>query len=232
MQNESSEYTNGRAIEIIPAILVKGRADLLRQIGLVKRHAKTVQIDIMDNEFVPNRTIGIPELKGLPQGINYEFHWMVQQPENWIDKVKGGLHLVHLEANMDFEKVKKAVRDVGGRLGIAFNPETPIRKVLEYEKETDYFLAMTVHPGFSGQRYIREVEDNIKILRERSQDYDIEVDGGINAETIKGAVAAGANKIAAANAIFGQKNIPMAIMRLYEAALEAREERMRAEAHG
>jgi len=178
----------------------------------------------MDNDFVPNKTIGLEELKDLPNGINYEFHWMVQHPENWINRVriKNALHLVHVESKMDFQKIKKTIAAVGGKLGIAFNPNTPIEKVLEYEKETNYFLAMTVHPGFSGQKYISEVEEKIKILRERNSKYDIEVDGGINTETIKLAISAGANKIVAASAIFSVEDIAKSIKALKNAIKEAK----------
>ncbi len=232
MRNESSAYTNAKSVEIIAAILVKASADLVKQIEQVKSRLKTVQIDIMDNDFVPNKTIGIEELRNLPKGIEYEFHWMVQYPERWISELReqagfhGGLHLVHAEAKMDFGKVRKAVAAIGGKLGIAFNPETSLDKVLAFEKDTNYFLAMTVHPGFSGQQYIPEVEEKIKILRSRYPDYDIEVDGGINAETIKRAVAAGANKIVAASAIFGrgfgEKEIALAIKQLQRAAVAGR----------
>ncbi len=235
MQVNESRYANLKTIELIAAILAKTRAELIKQIKAVESYLKTVQIDIMDNDFVPNKTIGLEQLRNLPAGINYEFHWMVQNPEKFIREIKNknALHLVHVEAMMDFEKVKKAVAAVGGKLGIAFNPETSIEKVLEYEKESNYFLAMTVHPGFSGQKYISEVEDKIKILRERNPEYDIEVDGGINIETIKRAIAAGANRIVAASAIFGQKDISLAIKELEQAAALAIKARYtRTEVHG
>ena len=231
MHNESSDTarksTNASTIsvkfELIAAILVKTRDDLIKQIAQVKPYLKTVQIDIMDNDFVPNKTIGLAELKDLPDGVKYEFHWMVQNPENWIismKHVKNALHLVHVEAKMDFEKVRQAVKAVGGKLAIAFNPETPVDRLFAYANETNYFLAMTVHPGFSGQKYITAVEDKIKALRECYPYYDIEIDGGINVDTIKRAVAAGANKIVAASAIFGQKDISLAIKKLQKAAAE------------
>lgn len=224
MQNESRQYANviaRRPTELIAAVLAKTKEELISQIELVIPYLKTVQIDIMDGNFVPNKTIGITELRDLPKGIEYEFHWMVQHPEKFIREVKYGLHLVHVEADMDFGEAKSAVKMAGGKIGIAFNPETPVEKVLEYEGETDYFLAMTVHPGFSGQKYIPEVEKKIMQLRKRLPDSDIEVDGGINPESIKRAIAAGANRIAAANAIFGQKNIGEAINQLRAAVSEA-----------
>ena len=209
-----ASYNNETRKEIIAAVLVKTKADLIKHIELVKPYLKTVQIDIMDNDFVPNKTIGLDELKDLPDGINYEFHWMVQHPENWItelvDKRKNknsDLHLVHVEAKMDFEKVKGVVARVGAKMGIVFNPETPVEKVFSYEKQVSQILAMTVHPGFSGQKYINDIEEKIRILRKRNPNLNIEVDGGINLITIKRAATAGANKLCAASAIFAASDV-------------------------
>ncbi len=211
--------TTGKTIEIIPAVLVQSHEELISKIEVVKPYVTTVQIDIMDNVFVPNKTIGIENLNDLPKGINYEFHWMVEEPEKWISKIDpdnrtNDLHLIHVESLMNFEKVKNAVKKVSGKLGIAFNPETSLDQLTDFEDEVDYILAMTVHPGFSGQKYIAGVESKVKQLRKNHPDYDIEVDGGITVETIKGAVLAGANKIVAASAIYAQPNIPKAIIQL------------------
>lgn len=233
-KNESRVRASNRTImasdnneikkEIIAAVLVKTRSDLIKHIELVKPYLKTIQIDIMDDVFVPNKTIGLGELKDLPEGINYEFHWMVQHPENWINDFLGArkgkhsyLHLVHVEAKMDFEKVKEIVASAGDKLGIAFNPETSVEKVFNYERQVSQILAMTVHPGFSGQSYISDVEENIRLLRERNPNLNIEVDGGINLTTIKRAAAAGANKLCAASAIFNAKDVGNAIMQLKNA---------------
>ncbi|MDO8554338.1 MAG: ribulose-phosphate 3-epimerase [Candidatus Micrarchaeota archaeon] len=206
-------------LELIPAILVKTREDLVERIELVKKYVKTVQIDIMDNEFVPNKTIGLESLRDLPKGVQYEFHWMVHNPEFWIKQIKGNhLHIVHIEAEMNWENVKLVVRENGGRLGIALNPETSVNYIFPYEKDVKYVLAMTVRPGFDGQSYIKEVEKKIEKIKLRYPEFDIEVDGGINIETIGGAVKAGANKLVAASAIFSKPDIGKAITELKKAA--------------
>ncbi len=214
--------TSGKTIEIIPAVLVKSRADLINAIELVKPYVKTVQIDIMDGVFVPNKTIGTDELVDLPTGVRYEFHWMVEEPENWIERLgperMGDLHLVHVESFMDFNKVKQAVEKRNAHLGIAFNPATPLEKLNDYGDKINYVLAMTVVPGFSGQKYISSVEAKIIELRKRHPGYDIEVDGGITVETVPGAVQAGANKIVAASAIYGTNDVARAIQELTRAA--------------
>jgi ribulose-phosphate 3-epimerase len=205
--------------EIIPAILVKSREELLRRIALVKDHVNIIQLDIMDNEFVPNKTIGLESLHDLPEA-NYEFHWMVKDPENWIKSAPGPhLHLVHIETVSSFESVQAAVKPAGGRLGLALNPDTPLDSVIPYVKEVEEILVMTVRPGFSGQSYMPEMESKIAKLRELHPSLNIEVDGGINLETIGRAYAAGANYLAAASAIFASDNISEAVAELKKRAL-------------
>ena len=151
-------------VEVIPAILVKSREELIAQIEKVKQNVKTVHIDIMDNVFVPNSTIGLESLTNLPSGISYEFHWMVKDPENWISKVPGKhTHLVHVETIFDWSEIEKT-RALGGEIGLAINPPTPIEKLYPYinDKEIKQVLIMTVNPGFSGQKYIVEVESKIQ----------------------------------------------------------------------
>lgn len=197
--------------EVIPAILVKSREDLLRRIGQVKGLVKEIQLDIMDGDFVPNRTIGLADLKGLPEA-RYEFHWMVRDPQRWIEAMPGPhMHLVHIETVSSFERIEAAVRKAGGRLGLALNPETPLESILPYVPRVKRVLVMTVHPGFSGQKYITEMEGKIKRLRSLYPKLDIEVDGGVNLDTVAHAYSSGANILAAASAIFSQGDIKGAI---------------------
>lgn len=205
-------------LEIIPAILVKSREELLRRIALVKDHVNIIHIDIMDNEFVPNKTIGLEGLDGLPEA-NYGFHWMVNSPEKWIEAAPGPhLHLVHIETVKSFEAVKSAVKKAGGRLALALNPETPLDSVLPHLDDVEEVLVMTVRPGFSGQKYLPEMEGKIRRLRELRPNLNIGADGGINKETIGRAYAAGANYLAAASAIFANDDIGKAVKELKECA--------------
>ena len=169
-------------MEVVPAILVKSREELLAQIEKIKPSVTTAHIDIMDNIFVPNNTIGLESLTNLPSGISYEFHWMVKDPENWISKVPGKhTHLVHVETISDWNEIEKA-RAAGGKIGLAINPPTPIETLYPYitDKDVKHVLIMTVNPGFSGQSYIAEVESKIQALRAKFPTLEIEVDGGIN----------------------------------------------------
>ncbi|MFN7991502.1 MAG: ribulose-phosphate 3-epimerase [Candidatus Micrarchaeia archaeon] len=205
--------------EVIPAILVKSREDLLRRIGQVRGLVKEIQLDIMDGIFVPNKTIGLSELHDLPEA-RYEFHWMVKDPENWIVKAPGPhMHLVHVETITSMGRIESAVREAGGSLGLAINPETPLEKLLPLVPKASRVLVMTVHPGFSGQKYIREMGAKIRELRRLYPKLDIEVDGGVNLETIAHAYSCGANILAAASAIFSQTDTKTAIRELRERAV-------------
>jgi ribulose-phosphate 3-epimerase len=200
------------SVEVVPAILVKDRAELVRRIELVKPHVRAVQIDVMDGVFVPNKTVGLPDFHDLPPGIKYEFHWMVQNPEDWILDVEGQhLHLVHVESVMDWHKVRDVVARSGSELGIVFNPPTPVSSLARYIGDAGQVLAMTVNPGFDGQKYIPEVESKITELRERYPELKIEVDGGINVQTAERAANAGANILDAASAVFSAPDAKLAI---------------------
>jgi len=208
-------------IEVIPAILVKSRDELLSCIGSVRPHVKEMQIDVMDGLFVPNTTLGLEGLEDLPPA-RYEFHWMVEDPERWIRATPGDhMHLVHVETFSSIDAILSAVRAAGGRLGLAINPDTPIERIIGLAPQAVRLLVMTVRPGFSGQKYIKEMEPRIRKLRSLFPDKDIEVDGGINLDTIAGASAAGANILAAASAIFKSDDIGSAVSALSRRAKEA-----------
>ena len=206
-------------VEVIPAILVKRKEDLLDRIAKVKGEVSSVHIDVMDNEFVPNKTIGPEDFEGLPEGVKYEFHWMVKNPAKWIGRVKGdNLHVVHIEAVDDWDAIKRACKKVGGRLGVAISPATPVSMLEPVLGDVEHVLVMSVVPGFSGQGYMPEVEAKIRELRKRFPKLDIEVDGGISPSTAAGAHWAGANKLAASSAIYSAADAKGAIRNIKSAA--------------
>ncbi|MDD5337145.1 MAG: ribulose-phosphate 3-epimerase [Candidatus ainarchaeum sp.] len=209
-----------RETEIVPAVLAKTRELLLNSINRVRPYAHSVHIDVLDNVFVPNLTVGLEDLKSLPKDVKYEFHWMVREPEKWISEIQGvNTHIVHIETiGANWEKIKLAARKTGSTLGLAINPETSVEKLLPYAKDVQILLVMSVHPGFSGQKYIKEVEEKIAFLRKKFPSLAIEVDGGISEENAFAAVKQGANRLAAASAIFGHENVEEAIQRLRKAS--------------
>lgn len=214
-----------KGVEILPAILVKSRSQFLEQIDVVKPHVAGVHIDIMDDIFVPNKTIGPEELKPLPPGLEYSIHWMVESPEEWILKLPGPhVHMIHIEtvkSSSHFGEIEKAVKTAGGKLALSLNPSTPLEEALQYKERVVRFLVMSVVPGFDGQKYIQEVEPKIQRLRELCPDHGIEVDGGINFESAPRAAHAGANILASASTIFRAEDPGEAIRKLKKLAEEA-----------
>ena len=196
-------------VEIIPAILSKSVEDFNEKINRVKPYVSMVHIDMMDNKFVPNKTLDSDDIPSLVEGLDYEFHWMYEDPEPHLKKFPESLHLVNVEVLTQerWQRMKAMVK----RIGIAINPPTPFSELEPYINETDEFLVMSVNPGFSNQKYIPEVEGKITLLRKKNPDANIEVDGGIGAGTASRAAAAGANKLGAASAIFSHDNIKEAI---------------------
>ena len=210
---------------VLPAILVKNKQEFLNQIEQVKDSVTEIHIDVMDNKFVPNWTVKPEEIGEFPYSnkLKYTFHWMVKKPENWIDELRGNyLHLIQIESvesQSHWEKIKKTIKESGGRIGIVINPKTELSKIIPYIPEVERVLVMFVEPGYSHQKYILEVEEKVRELRRRYPKLNIEVDGGINLETIGRASKAGANAFAACSAIFSSGNIPEAIKKLRESAI-------------
>lgn len=212
-----------KELEVIPAVLAKSGGEMKSKIDRVTPYVNTIHIDMMDGKFVPNTTLSTEETaRVLVPGKFYIFHWMVEKPEEEIPKLgefaKESLHLVHAEV-LGRERWD-ALRNMGINVGLAVNPETPLKNIDDYIDETGEFLVMSVHPGFSNQKYIPDVEGKIRELRKRKPDANIEIDGGVGPNTAKGAAAAGANRLAAASAIFGKEDVEKAISDIRKAAEE------------
>ncbi|MFH1306337.1 MAG: hypothetical protein ABIH83_01610 [Candidatus Micrarchaeota archaeon] len=200
-----------KEIEIVPAILVKTKEELMEKIKRVE-FAPVLQIDLMDGIFVKNKTISMKDLENLPKNKEIEYHLMVSEPYNWIDKLPEGensIFQVHVEsANIEeLDEIIKLVDVKKSRLCWAINPPTKIG-ILEKigMGNACEILVMAVNPGYSGQSYISEIDRKMKLLREKYPEIIIEVDGGIVEETIPGAVKAGANRLACASAIFSKED--------------------------
>lgn len=205
--------------EVVPAILAKSKEELLEKINAVSPFVSAVHVDVMDGAFVDNQTVGPEELAVLPPGPEYRFHLMVMHPETYILRIaKPSIYVIHVEAKGSIEAAKLAAEKCGGKLGLALNPDTPLELIKPYFDIIDYYLLMTVNPGYSGQGYISGVESKIEKLRKIVPNADIAVDGGIGLKTLGGARDAGANIFCAASAIFGKEDRKKAIDELTGAA--------------
>src|SRR5213078_4020325 len=177
--------------KIAPSILSADFAQLADDVERVSAEADLLHVDVMDGHFVPNLTIGPPVVKSLRKrtDLHLDCHLMVDNPgellEDFADAGADGC-TVHIELG-DPRPLFTAMRDLGLRVGLTHNPETPVEAVLPYLEEIDILLFMSVHPGFGGQTFIPSVLDKLTIVR-RAVDggelpVELEIDGGINRET-------------------------------------------------
>ena len=201
-----------RPIEIAPSVLPADFARLGDEcVALEKAGVDRIQWDIMDGQFVPNLTVG-PDVVAACRphvSIPFEAHLMVEDPDQMVERwIEAGCErlIVHAEACVHLHRTLGHIRDAGGRAAVAINPATPPDAVAHVLDLVDLVLVMTVNPGFGGQRYIASMEPKIaavqRLVHEGGHDVDIEVDGGLDVETVSGAVGAGANVIVAGSALF------------------------------
>jgi len=206
-------------IKIAPSILSADFGHLQDDIERVKS-AEYLHVDVMDGHFVNNITIGPCVLKSIKTDLFKDVHLMIENPEKYIDDfVKAGADgiTVHAETCKNLKDVIKQIHDLGLKAAVSLNPDSKLDMIDNVIDEVEMVLLMTVVPGFGGQSFIEKVLDKIKELRSRKKDLDIQVDGGINDQTVKKAVEAGANIIVAGSYIFGNPKPEKAIETLRNA---------------
>jgi len=214
-------------IQIAPSILAANFAKLGEEVKEVeKAGAQLIHIDVMDGHFVPNISFGsivldaIRPLTDLPLDV----HLMIENPDQYIEQfAKAGADYitVHVEACRHLHRTIQLIRSFGVKPGVVLNPHTPIESIQHILEDIDMVLFMTVNPGFGGQKFIHSVVPKIEalaaIIKERNLDIAIEIDGGINAETIVPCAKAGATIFVAGSAIYSKEDRTAALQEILAA---------------
>lgn len=207
-------------VKIAPSILAADFENLEKDIQIVElAGADYIHIDVMDGEFVSNKTEGLEMLKRSNDVTNLplDTHLMVENPLTWIeDFLESDIITFHVEAT-DEETANRIIEELHEKeikVGMAIKPGTQISEILPYIDKIDMVLVMTVEPGMGGQKLIPECLEKVKNLRAIAPDLDIEVDGGINLENIGEVINAGANVIVAGTAIYNSEDKEYVIRRL------------------
>lgn len=202
--------------KIYPSLLSADFLNLENEIkALEEAQIDGLHFDVMDGQFVPNISIGIPILdsvRAITQ-LPIDVHLMIEQPEQYINTfAEHGADMisVHVEATQHIHRALQMIKNAGKKAGVVINPGTPVESLLPVLEIVDFVLVMTVNPGFGGQSFIEACAAKVKILRDLRQslnlNFNIEVDGGINNETIKICADNGADMFVTGSYFFKQKD--------------------------
>ncbi|NPB09304.1 MAG: ribulose-phosphate 3-epimerase [Thermodesulfobacteria bacterium] len=218
-------------IKLAPSILSADFSRLAEEVGaVVKAGADVIHIDVMDGHFVPNITLGPLVVEAIRSVTNLPFdvHLMIEEPDRYLEAfARAGADWisVHVEACPHLHRTVARIKELGKRAGVALNPATPLETLDYILEEVDFVLVMSVNPGFGGQSFItsslRKIRTLKEILRDRGLEIPVEVDGGINLETVGEAVRAGADILVAGSAVFGTKDYVETIKSFRQQIIEA-----------
>ncbi|MEX2288851.1 MAG: ribulose-phosphate 3-epimerase [Mycobacteriales bacterium] len=207
-----------RHAQISPSILSADFARLSDELARIDGAADWAHVDVMDNHFVPNLTIGLPVVEAIlkTSAIPVDCHLMIADPDRWAPafaEAGAGSVTFHVEAAAAPVRLARALRTEGARAGMALKPATPVEPYADLLTELDMLLLMTVEPGFGGQAFLDMVLPKIRRARQLIGDLDVwlQVDGGVSEETIERCAEAGADVFVAGSAVYGKDDPAKAV---------------------
>jgi len=205
-----------KKIQISPSILSADFSQLGNEIKrLEEGGADMIHVDVMDGHFVPNLTIGPPVIKALRKqcSIKFDVHLMISPVHKYIEAYADAgadIITIHPEATENLEESISKIKTLNKKVGVSLNPESKLDLITNYLEKIDLVLIMSVNPGFGGQKFMPEVLDKVKQLKEikskNNMNFDIEIDGGINFDNCQSAIEAGANILVSGTTVFKSNN--------------------------
>jgi ribulose-phosphate 3-epimerase len=205
-----------KKIQISPSILSADFSQLGNEIKrLEEGGADMIHVDVMDGHFVPNLTIGPPVIKALRKqcSIKFDVHLMISPVHKYIEAYADAgadIITIHPEATENLEESISKIKSLNKKVGVSLNPESKLDLITNYLEKIDLVLIMSVNPGFGGQKFMPEVLDKVKKLKEikskKNMNFDIEIDGGINFDNCQSAIEAGANILVSGTTVFKSNN--------------------------
>ena len=220
------------AVQISPSILNSDFTRLADEVAAISPAADWVHVDVMDNHFVPNLTLGLPVVESLLKvsQLPLDCHLMIDDPDRWAPayaEAGAGSVTFHVEAAAAPVRLARQLRAAGARAGLALKPATPIEPYEDLLPELDMLLVMTVEPGFGGQPFLDIMLPKIRRTRELINRHGLQlwlqIDGGVSAETIERCADAGADVFVAGSAVYGAEDPAEAVRKLRELAAVATE---------
>jgi ribulose-phosphate 3-epimerase len=218
------------SMQIAPSLLAADFAMLADEADAVSSAADWLHVDVMDGHFVPNLTIGLPVVEALRKHarLPLDCHLMIEDPDRWAPAyAEAGARnvTIHAEAARAPVRTLREIRAAGARAGVAFNPVTPVEPYADLLAEVDMLLLMTIEPGFGGQEFMPLVLPKIRRARDLIAGYGgevwLQVDGGVDEETIGRCAEAGADMFVAGTAVYGRSDPAGAVKTLRDLAAAA-----------